>query len=102
MRGDILAGNAEIQATEVDCGTRNPPVIREYLSATDEDRRLFEMTFKAYRHSGQLRARERWYGWKKMTMEQVALDVRAMVDKMREVSILCSRGRLPGVTAMSP
>lgn len=88
MHSDITTGLAELAQTEADCSAHNPPVIREYLSASDEDKQLFEMTFKAYKSNTQLKARERWYGWKMGLMERVREDVVEVWEGMKEVSFL--------------
>ena len=87
MKDDIKESQAQLQATEEDCDTHNPPVIREYLSATDDDKQLFEMTFKAFKTNTQLKARERWYDWKQGLMERVRPDVEDMLKGMQEVKI---------------
>jgi kinetochore protein Spc7/SPC105 len=85
MTRDILAGAAELEATETDCSMHNPPVVREYLAASDEDRQLFEMTFKAYKAQTQLKARERWYAWKMSIMRRLGPDVESVWEGMKEV-----------------
>lgn len=86
MRSDIQTGQLELEQTEADCSIHNPPVIREYLCATDEDKVLFEMTFKAYKSNTQLKAKERWYDWKMGLIERVGPDVGEVLEGMREVS----------------
>jgi kinetochore protein Spc7/SPC105 len=85
MKDDIRESQAQLDATETDCSVHNPPVIREYLSATDEDKQLFEMTFKAFKANTQLKARERWYDWKMGLMQRVGPDVEEMLKGMQEV-----------------
>jgi kinetochore protein Spc7/SPC105 len=85
MKDDIREGQAQLAATELDCSVHNPPVVREYLSASDEDRQLFEMTFKAFKTNTQLKARERWYDWKMGLIERVGPDVEEMLRGMQEV-----------------
>ncbi len=80
--------------TESLSSLHNPPVIKEYLSASDEDKLLFEMTFKAFKTNTQLKARERWYDWKMGVMEKIRPDVEEMLDGMREVGT-----SFPGVSA---
>ena len=86
MKDDIKQGQADLLATEDSCTLDNPPVIREYLSASEEDRQLFEMTFKAFKTNTQLKAREGWYDWKMSLMGKVRPDVEEMVLGMKEVS----------------
>lgn len=86
MKRDILATAADLQATEDDCSKHNPPVIRDYLSASDEDRPLFEMTFKGFKAITQLKAKARWYGWRIDLMQRLKPDVEAVWEGMKEVS----------------
>ena len=86
MKEDIQSGQADLSETDHICNLDNPPVIREYLSASDEDRALFEMTFKAFKTNTQLKARERWYDWKTDLMAKVRPDVEELLSGMREVS----------------
>ncbi len=86
MKDDISSGQSDLAATEQICDLDNPPVIREYLSASDEDKQLFEMTFKAFKTNTQLKARERWYDWKMGLMGRVRPDVEEMLAGMRDVS----------------
>ena len=51
IKDDISDGQVKLAATEEDCDLHNPPVIQEYLSASDEDKQLFEYTFKVCRGS---------------------------------------------------
>ena len=85
MREDISSGQSDLAATEQDCDLDNPPVIREYLSASDEDKQLFEMTFKAFKTNTQLKAREKWYDWKTELMGSVMPHVEEMLAGMGEV-----------------
>jgi hypothetical protein len=95
MKRDILATAADLQATEDDCSKHNPPVIREYLSASDEDRPLFEVTFKGFKAITQLKAKARWYSWRIDLMQRLQPDVEAVWEGMKEVSQLwLSKGSL--------
>ena len=87
MRADISASTSEISSIEADCAIFNPPVIREYLGATDDDKQLFEMTFKQYRANQQLIARGRFYAWKLDMLTRVGPDVEGVLVGMREVSV---------------
>ena len=86
MKDDITSGQADLHETDSLCSIDNPPVIREYLSASEEDKGLFEMTFKAFKTNTQLKAKERWYDWKMSLMERVRPDVAELLEGMREVS----------------
>jgi kinetochore protein Spc7/SPC105 len=92
MKDDISFGQAALAATEEVCDLDNPPVIREYLSASDEDKQLFEMTFKAFKTNTQLKARAGWYDWKMSLMGRVRPDVEEMLEGMREVNRVPKRG----------
>lgn len=91
MRDDITTGSRALAAQEAICDQLNPPVIVDYLSASDEDKALFELTFKAFKTNTQLKARERWYDWKMGLMERVRPDVEEHLDLMREVSAVFAR-----------
>jgi kinetochore protein Spc7/SPC105 len=84
MKSDISESTAQLDQTEADCLIHNPPVIREYLSAGDEEKKIFEMTFKAFKINTQLRARERWYDWRMGLMERVRPDVEEVYEGMKE------------------
>lgn len=64
----------------------NPMVIRHYLAATDEEKVLFEGTFKAFKTHTGLRAKERWYEWKHEIIERLRPDVENLLADMQEVS----------------
>lgn len=64
----------------------NPLVIRHYLAATDEEKVLFEDTFKAFKTNTSLKAKERWYEWKHQIIERLRPDVEALLEDMQEVS----------------
>lgn len=85
MKADIDSGQSDLASTESLCSMNNPPVIQEYLSASDEDKQLFEMTFKAFKANTQLKAKGRWYDWKMGLMEKILPDVREIHDGMKEV-----------------
>ena len=87
MKDDISSGQSDLTATENLYDLNNPPVIREYLSASDEDKQLFEMTFKAFKTNTQLKAKESWYVWKMDLLGLVRPDVKEILAGMREVSL---------------
>ncbi|OCF35950.1 hypothetical protein I316_02445 [Kwoniella heveanensis BCC8398] len=80
----IRKGSAELNDVEARCEEHQPPVISEYLSASDEDKQLFEMTFKSFKTNTHLRAKERWYTWKKQLIDTIEPDVKKMLKGMRE------------------
>jgi hypothetical protein len=88
LQNDITTSQSDLHKTEQDCTTLNPPVIKEYLSASDEDKALFEMTFKSFKANTQLKARGRWYDWRMGVVRGLRGDMEAMVEGMREVSFV--------------
>ncbi|WWD20877.1 hypothetical protein CI109_105354 [Kwoniella shandongensis] len=84
LREDIKTGQEELAAVESRCDEDSPPVIQEYLAATDEDRQLFELTFKSFKTNTQLKAKEMWYDWKHQLMETIKPDVESMLEGMQE------------------
>ncbi|ORY27998.1 Spc7 kinetochore protein-domain-containing protein [Naematelia encephala] len=84
MRADIQQSQNDLSATEAICDQVNPRVIKEYLSASDEDKQLFEMTFKAFKTNTQLMVREEWYDWKTKLVERVQPDVKEHLEGMRQ------------------
>jgi kinetochore protein Spc7/SPC105 len=86
MREDIKAGHEELSATERLSSTHNPPVIKDYLSAPDEEKQLFEMTFKQFKTNTLLKARERWYDWKMSLIGKIRPDVEELLRGMQAVS----------------
>lgn len=86
MKHDIASGQHDLDATEQECDAENPSVIREYLSASDDDKQLFEMTFKAFKTNTQLKAKEMWYDWKLSLIERMRPEVEEMLTGMQEVS----------------
>ncbi|WVW80635.1 hypothetical protein I302_102621 [Kwoniella bestiolae CBS 10118] len=84
LREDIRTGQAELDLCEARCDEDSPPVIQEYLSATDEDKQLFELTFKSFKTNTQLKAKEMWYDWKLQLMQTIKPDVEGMLQGMQE------------------
>ncbi|KAK4685733.1 hypothetical protein P7C73_g4411, partial [Tremellales sp. Uapishka_1] len=84
MAADIQEGLEALMQTEAHADLHNPPVIQEYLSASDEDRPLFEMTFKNFKRNVVLKARERWYDWKSELMKTMKPNVEAVWEGMKE------------------
>ncbi|WWC72755.1 uncharacterized protein I206_106719 [Kwoniella pini CBS 10737] len=84
LREDIRTGQSELDLFESRCDEDSPPVIQEYLSATDEDKQLFEMTFKSFKTNTQLKAKEMWYDWKLQLMQTIKPDVEGMLEGMQE------------------
>ncbi|WWC65016.1 uncharacterized protein I303_107630 [Kwoniella dejecticola CBS 10117] len=84
LRDDIRIGQSELDLFESRCDEDSPPVIQEYLSATDEDKQLFELTFKSFKTNTQLKAKELWYDWKLQLMQTIKPDVEAMMVGMQE------------------
>ena len=98
MKDDITSGQSDLTATESLYDLNNPPVIREYLSASDEDKQLFEMTFKAFKTNTQLKAKESWYVWKMELLGLVRPDIKEILGGMRSVSLTkIQRGICDGV-----
>lgn len=83
MRADIDAGKEELASTEAICDAENPAVVRDYLSANDEERHLFEFTLREFKANTQLRARSQWYDWKQSLMERILPDFREIVEEMK-------------------
>ena len=86
MRVDIQEGQADLLAQEEITSLHNPIVIREYLAATDDEKQIFEMTFKNFKTNTHLKARERWYDWKTSLVEKMRPDVEESLAAMREVN----------------
>lgn len=82
MKSDIAAGQEELDTTEKLCNEENPVVIREYLAANAEDRKLFESTLLEFKINTTGRARSQWYDWKLSLMEKIMPDVREIRDEM--------------------
>ncbi|ODN92072.1 hypothetical protein L198_05744 [Cryptococcus wingfieldii CBS 7118] len=87
LRDDINTGNEELLAVEARCEDDSPPVIQEYLSASEEDRQLFEMTFKSFKTNTHLKAREMWYDWKRQLLETIEPEVAGALQGMQEDAI---------------
>ncbi|WVO16910.1 hypothetical protein L204_104596 [Cryptococcus depauperatus] len=83
LRDDIKTGNDELSLVSARCDLDSPPVIQEYLLASDEDKQLFEMTFKSYKTNTHLKAREMWYDWKWQLLETIKPDVESMLNDMK-------------------
>ncbi|WRT70897.1 uncharacterized protein IL334_007896 [Kwoniella shivajii] len=84
LREDIRTGHAELEAFEARCDEDSPPVIQEYLAATDEDKQLFELTFKSFKTNTHLKAKEMWYDWKLQLMQTIKPDVESALEGMRQ------------------
>lgn len=82
MVTDIKDLQEELSSTEKVLDENNPIVVREYLSATDEDRSLFQMMLREYKANTVLRARSYWYDWKRSIMEKISPDVQSIRDEM--------------------
>ena len=93
MKRDIAAAQDYLVEHEHICSLDNPPVIREYLTASEEDRGIFEVLLKTYKTNTVLKAKQAWYEWKREFLEMVRPDVEAILGDMQEVS-LGSAGRL--------
>ena len=59
-------------------------VIQDYLDASDEDKALFESTFKAFKTNAHLKAKEWWYDWKTGYMTTVKKNVEDELDGMKQ------------------
>jgi len=86
MKRDIAAAQEYLVEHEHICSLDNPPVIREYLTASEEDRGIFEVLLKTYKTNTVLKAKEAWYEWKREFLEMVRPDVEAILSGMQEVS----------------
>jgi hypothetical protein len=75
-----------LQYTTSPYDSHNPPVITEYLAATDHERIEFERIFRALKINTQLQARGRWYEWKRGLMEKIRPDVEGILDEVLQVS----------------
>ncbi|WVR08768.1 hypothetical protein IAU60_005826 [Kwoniella sp. DSM 27419] len=84
LRDDIKSAAVELRSFEERCDEDSPPVIQEYLSATDDDKQLFEMTFKSFKTNTHLKAKEMWYDWKLQLMETIQPDVQNMMAQMQD------------------
>lgn len=82
MVADIRDMGTELSGIEAALDEENPIVVREYLSANDEERPIFEMMLREYKANTVLRARSSWYDWKTSIMERIRPDVRAIRDEM--------------------
>ncbi|WVQ95379.1 hypothetical protein IAU59_002476 [Kwoniella sp. CBS 9459] len=80
----IRSGSDQLTSFEARCEEVQPPVIAEYLSATDEDKQLYEMAFKSFKTYRQLKAKEAWYDWRYQMMETMQPDIEAMMQGMQE------------------
>ncbi|WVQ72736.1 hypothetical protein IAR50_002296 [Cryptococcus sp. DSM 104548] len=87
LRDDINTGNEELAAVEARCDEDSPPVIQEYLSASEEDRQLFEMTFKSFKTNTHLKAREMWYDWKRQLLETIEPEVAGALQGMQDDAV---------------
>ncbi|KIY32951.1 kinetochore protein Spc7/SPC105 [Cryptococcus gattii E566] len=81
---DIKTGNEELAAVSARCDIDSPPVIQEYLAASDEDKQLFEMTFKSFKTNTHLKAKEMWYDWMWQLLETIKPDVETVLMGMKE------------------
>lgn len=82
---DIQTGDEELAAVSARCDIDSPPVIQEYLAASDEDKQLFEMTFKSFKTNTHLKAKEMWYDWMWQLLETIKPDVQTVLTGMKEV-----------------
>ncbi|OWT35957.1 kinetochore protein Spc7/SPC105 [Cryptococcus neoformans Bt1] len=81
---DIQTGDEELAAVSARCDIDSPPVIQEYLAASDEDKQLFEMTFKSFKTNTHLKAKEMWYDWMWQLLETIKPDVQTVLTGMKE------------------
>lgn len=86
IKSDITSGQSDLASTESIYSQSNPPVIKEYLAANDEDKQLFELTFKAFKTNTQLKARSKWYEWKAGILENIRPDVEEVYNEVKDVS----------------
>jgi kinetochore protein Spc7/SPC105 len=86
MKRDIASAQEYLVEHEHICSLDNPPVIREYLMASEEDRGIFEVLLKTYKTNTVLKAKQAWYEWKREFLEMVRPDVEAILGDMQEVS----------------
>lgn len=84
---DIQTGDEELAAVSARCDIDSPPVIQEYLAASDEDKQLFEMTFKSFKTNTHLKAKEMWYDWMLQLLETIKPDVETVLMGMKEVGL---------------
>ena len=88
---EIQGSLAVLEDQERVCAEDMPIVMREYLTAPEEDRVVFEQTFQAYKAFTVLQAKERWYEWKKDLVDKTRPDVEALLVGMKEVCPLVCR-----------
>lgn len=100
IKNDITGGQADLASTESIYSQDNPSVIKEYLAANDDDKQLFELTFKTFKTHMQLKAREKWYDWKFGVMENIRPSVEEVYVEVKQVStlVVCARGKVGRVT----
>ena len=97
MKNDIATAQAYVVEQEHICSLDNPPVIREYLTASEEDRAIFEVLLKTYKTNTVLKAKEAWYEWKRGFLEMVRPDVEAILVGMQMV---CPTTNLTAIMAV--
>lgn len=85
MRKDIENGQTELEQYDRDISEDNPPVIREYLAANDEEKGFFELTIKNLKTNAHLIAREKWYDWRQSIVTQMRPAVNTYLEGLKEV-----------------
>lgn len=85
MRKDIENGHAELEQYDHDISEDNPPVIREYLAANDEEKGFFELTIKNLKTNAHLIAREKWYDWRQSIVKQIKPAVSTYLEGFKDV-----------------
>lgn len=84
MRKDIETGQKELEQYDIDISEDNPPVVREYLAASDEDKGFFELTIKNLKTNAHLVAREKWYDWRQSIVNQLKPAVNQYLENLKE------------------
>ncbi|ORX40865.1 Spc7 kinetochore protein-domain-containing protein [Kockovaella imperatae] len=84
LRTDISARHEELLDRERECAEDAPTVIKEYLAASDEDKALFESTFKDFKLNTLLKAQLAWYEWKTGLMTALKPHMQEYLDGQKE------------------
>jgi len=82
MQADIADMGTELGEIEAKLDEDNPIVVREYLSAGEDERGIFEMMLREYKTNTMHCARSNWYDWKRSIMERIRPDIQQIRDEM--------------------
>ena len=104
MKRDYEAGQETLEAIDKEASEDNPPVIRDYLAASDEEKGVFEVSQNPpaapwhvaddsaqtiilnLKRNAHLVAREKWYIWKQTLVSQIQPIMEAHIEGLKEVS----------------